>query len=102
MPARRQPQTQRQTQQQPQGPVWQPVHRLTFVQRLMRTGFMTKATALDIFEELTGSDSGAFAAPRRSLCGAVVSNLPAASAHICRVLLPLVGHDCLQRLSFRT
>jgi hypothetical protein len=39
-------------------PGWQPVHRLAFVQRLMRTGYMTKDTALDIFEQLTGSDSG--------------------------------------------
>lgn len=56
MPARRQ---QRQQQQEADaGPVWRPVHRYAFVQRLMRSGYLTQSSALDIFEQLTGSDSG--------------------------------------------
>lgn len=56
MPARRE--RQRQTQQTPDGPAWQPVHRLAFVQRLMRSGYLTLSSSIDIFEQLTGSDSG--------------------------------------------
>jgi len=54
MPARRE----RQQTQQTGGPVWQPVHRFAFIQRLMKDGFMKRASAIDIFEQLTGSDSG--------------------------------------------
>jgi hypothetical protein len=55
MPARRQRQ---QAEGPEEGPVWQPVHRFAFVQRLMRSGYLTHSTAIDIFEQLTGSDSG--------------------------------------------
>jgi hypothetical protein len=62
MPARRQ----RQQAEQQEGPVWQPVHRLAFVQRLMRSGYLTHSTALDIFEQLTGSDSSEYLAQHAS------------------------------------
>lgn len=68
------------TQQQRARP-FSAVHRLAFVQELMRKGVVLEAHALDTFEQLTGSSSGARWGTARRACVRVFDSAKASCSH---------------------